>query len=95
MQTANTADETLKSGATSQINNDKLYVPTVIPLCLKYRFEITTQPKSSNLDYLIDPTFKNISRLFVLSFKIDDDDPTRNYFDEYYMPVVEIKILMD
>ena len=31
-------------------------------------------------------------RLFVLSFKNGDDDPTRNSFDEYYIPlVVEIK----
>ena len=26
--------------------------------------EITTQPKSNNLDYMIDPTFKSIKRLF-------------------------------
>ena len=35
----------------------------------KYRSKITTQPKNNNLDYLIDPTFRNINRLFVLSFK--------------------------
>ena len=31
-----------------------------------YRSEITAQPKNNNLDYLIDPTFRNINRLFVL-----------------------------
>ena len=31
---------------------------------------------------MIDPMFKNINRLFVLSFKYGVDDPTRNYFDE-------------
>ena len=31
----------------------------------KYRSEITTQPKNNNLDYMIDPTFKNINSLFV------------------------------
>ena len=31
----------------------------------KYRFEIKTKPKMNNLDYMIDPTFKNINRLFV------------------------------
>ena len=36
----------------------------------KYRSEITTQPKNNNLDYLIDPTFRNFNRLFVLSFKM-------------------------
>ena len=40
---------------------------------------------------MIDPTFRNIDRLLVFSFKNSDDDPTRNSFDEYYMPLVEIK----
>ena len=40
---------------------------------------------------MIDPTFKNINRLFVLSFKNSDNTPTRNYFDKYYIPLVEIK----
>ena len=57
----------------------------------KYRSEITTQPKNNNLDYLIDPTFRNINILFVLSFKNGDYDPTRYYFEKYYMPLVEIK----
>ena len=57
----------------------------------KYRPEITTQPNNNNLHYLIDPTFRNINRFFVLSFKNGKDDPTTNSFDEYYMPLVEIK----
>ena len=57
----------------------------------KYRSEITTQPKNNNFDYLIDPTFRNINRLFVLSIKNGDNDPTRNSFNKYYMPLVEIK----
>ena len=40
---------------------------------------------------MIDPTFRNIDRLLAFSFKNSDDDPTRNSFDEYYMPLVEIK----
>ena len=56
----------------------------------KYRSEITTPTKNYNLDYLIDSTFRNISRFFVLSFK-NGDDPTRNYFGKYYTPLVEIK----
>ena len=40
---------------------------------------------------MIDPTFRNINSLFVLSFKNGDDDPTRNSFDEHYMPLIEIK----
>ena len=51
----------------------------------KYRFEVTTQAKSNNLDYLIDATFRNINRLSVLSFKNEDGDSARNSFDEYYI----------
>ena len=40
---------------------------------------------------MIDPTFRNINRLFVLSFKNGDDDPARNSFDKYYMSLVPIK----
>ena len=29
--------------------------------------------------------------MFVISFENDNDDPTRNSFDEYYMPLLEIK----
>ena len=56
----------------------------------KYRSEITAQPKNNNLDYLMNPTFRNISRLFVLSFKNCTDDLTRYSFDQYYMSLVEI-----
>ena len=56
----------------------------------KWGSKITRQPKN-NLGYLIDLTFKNISRLFLLSFKNGGDDPTRNSFDRYYMPLVEIE----
>ena len=63
----------------------------------KYRSKITTQTKNNNLDHLIeldynfDPTFRNINRLFLLSFRNGDDDPSRYSFDKYYMPLVEIK----
>ena len=57
----------------------------------KYRSEITTQSKNNNLDYLIDPTFRNINRLLVLSFKNGSNDPTTDSFDKYYVSLVEIK----
>ena len=43
----------------------------------RYRSEITTQPKYNKLDDMIDPTLRNINRLFVLSFKNCDSDPTK------------------
>ena len=42
---------------------------------------------------LIDPTFRNINRLFVLSWNNWDNDHARDSFDKYYMPLVEIKDL--
>ena len=54
----------------------------------KYKSEIMTQSKKNNLDYLIDPTFRNINRLFVLSLKNGNGDPTRNSFEKCYMPLV-------
>ena len=57
----------------------------------KYRSEITTQLKNNNLDCLIDLIFRNINRLFVLSFKNGDDDSTRYSINKYYMALVEIK----
>ena len=47
----------------------------------KYRSEITTQTKNNNLDYLIDPTLRNlINRLCVLSFKNGNNDLSMNSF---------------
>ena len=57
----------------------------------KYRSEITAQIKKNDLDYLIDPAFRNINRLFVLSFKNGNSNLTRDFFDKYHMPLVEIK----
>ena len=35
----------------------------------KYRSEVSNQTKNNNLNYLIDPKFTKVNRLFVLSFK--------------------------
>ena len=39
---------------------------------------------------MIDPAVRNINRLFVISFKSDNDDPSRDSFDTYYIPLVEV-----
>ena len=54
----------------------------------KYRSEISNQTKNNNLNYLIDPRFTNVNRLFVLTFENEDD---RTSFSKYYVPKVEIK----
>ena len=53
--------------------------------------DIITQPNNNNLHYLIDQTFRNINRLFVPSFKNGNNNPARNFFDKYYMPLVKVK----
>ena len=55
----------------------------------KHRSEITAPTKNNNLDYLIYLAFGNINILFALSFKNSNNDPTRNYWDKYYMPLVK------
>ena len=54
----------------------------------KYRSEMTNQTKTNHLNYLIDPTFRKVNRLFVLSFENEED---RTSFLKYYVPKVEIK----
>ena len=39
----------------------------------KYRSEMTNQTKNNNLNYLIDPAFTKVNRLFVLSFESEND----------------------
>ena len=54
----------------------------------EYRSEMSNQTKNNNLNYLIDPTFTNVNRLFLLSFGNEND---RTSLSEYYVPKVEIK----
>ena len=46
------------------------------------------QTKTNNFNYLVDPTFTKVNRLFVLSFENEEDDTS---FSKYYVPKVEIK----
>ena len=52
---------------------------------------MTVQPQNNNLNYLIDPTFTNVNRLFVLSFVRNNAGHNRDSFSDYYLPNVEIK----
>ena len=55
---------------------------------IKYRSQMINQTATNNLNLLIDPTFNNVNRLFVLAFPNEED---RRYFSKYYTPTVEIK----
>ena len=39
----------------------------------KYGSEMSNQTKNNTINYLIDPTFTKVNRLFVLSFKNEED----------------------
>ena len=43
----------------------------------KYRSQMTIQPQNNNLNYLIDPTFTNVNRLFVLFFPRNNNTDSR------------------
>ena len=46
----------------------------------KYRSQMTIQPENNNWNYLIDPTFTIVNRLFVLSFPRDKPGDNRDSF---------------
>ena len=82
--------ENLKSGFKRTIKSNK------------YRLQMTIQNNNNNLNYLIDPTFANVKKLFVLSFKRIEEKNVKNdrrdSFSHYYVPKVQIKdfyILID
>ena len=45
---------------------------------------MTIQPQNINLSYLIDPSFTNVNRLFVLSFqRIVGENTTKDHRDSF------------
>ena len=46
------------------------------------------QTATNNLNFLIDPSFNNVNRLFALTFPNEEN---RRSFSKYYTPTVEIK----
>ena len=55
----------------------------------KYKSQMTTEAINNNLNILIDPTFTNINRLFVLAYGQDNKD--RQSFSRFYLPNVMVK----
>ena len=49
---------------------------------------MSTEATNNNLNILIDPTFTNVNRLFVLSYQTADD---RQSFSQFYLPKVMVK----
>ena len=68
--------EQLKTGLKRKINWNK------------YQSKISRERQNQYLDYLIDPSFQGVNRLFVLSFEYEAQ---RISYKRYYHPTVEIK----
>ena len=54
----------------------------------KYRSQVSTEAIKNNLNILIDSTFTNVNRLFVLACRTADD---RQSFSQFYLPRAMIK----
>ena len=54
----------------------------------KYESSVKTFAQNKYLNYLINPSFQGVNRLFVLSFENEND---RTSHSTYYLPKVEIK----
>ena len=59
----------------------------------KYRSQMFIQQQNNNLNYLIDPTFTNVNRLFVLSFSRNNNTDSRYFFSNYYYLKLKSMIL--
>ena len=53
-----------------------------------YKSKATTKKQNQYLDYLIDPSFQGVKRLFVLS---SENNADRNEYIGWFIPKVEIK----
>ena len=47
-------------------------------------------PQNNNLNYLIDATFTNVNRLFVLFFPRNSNTDSRYSFSNYFVPKVKV-----
>ena len=53
---------------------------------------MSTEAINNNLNILVDPTFTNVNRSFVLSYQVDaNNNDNRQSFSEFYLPRVMIK----
>ena len=54
----------------------------------KYEPKVTVEQRNQYLNFLINPSFLGVNRLFVLSF---EDTNGRRSYSRYYLPLVKIK----
>ena len=61
----------------------------------KYRSQMNTEAINNNLNILIDPTFTNVNKLFVLAYPTADD---RQSYSQFYLPrdmVKDYNVIID
>ena len=51
---------------------------------------MSIQPQNNNLNYLTEPIFTSVNRLFVLSFPRNNNTDSRYSFLNYYVPKVKV-----
>ena len=54
------------------------------------QIQITNDYSTHSINHLIDQTFTNVNRLFVLSFPRNNNTDNRYSYSNYYVPKVEI-----
>ena len=53
---------------------------------------MSTEEINNNLNILIDPTFTDVNRLFVLAYQVDaNNNGNRQSFSEFYLPIAMVK----
>ena len=57
----------------------------------KYRSQMTTEAVNNNSNILLDPTFTNVNRLFVLAYGVDNNNYMRQSSFEFYLATVMVK----
>ena len=62
----------------------------------KYRSQMTMEEVNNSLNILVDPTFTNVNRLFVLAYEVEVDDrnnviDNRQSFSKFYLPNIMVK----
>ena len=58
----------------------------------RYRLQMSTEAINNNLNILIDPTFTNVNRLFVLAYQFDaNNNDNRHSYSTFYLPRAMVK----
>ena len=79
---------TLQAEYQNQLYKDLITEISIDFTWIKYRSQMKNQAATNNLNFLIDPAFNNVNRLFVSAFPDEED---RRSFSQYYTTTVEIK----